>query len=187
MGAKTKYPRSQALFAAREICQALDSACERLVVAGSLRRRKDQVGDIELLFIPKVAKVTTDLFGGTENRPMTDAVLQTLLDKRIITKRPNKNGHFAWGDLNKLALHFATSIPVDFFTASAENWWNYLVCRTGSAENNERIARAAQAKRWKWNPYGAGFTDEHGNLVKVESEQDVFRFVGLPYLEPWQR
>ena len=37
------------------------------------------------------------------------------------------------------------------------------------------------------NPYGAGFTDGHGNLVPVTSERDVFELVGLKYLEPWER
>jgi hypothetical protein len=49
---------------------------------------------------------------------------------------------------------------------------------------------AAQAKGWKWNPYGSGFSRAVGlgrEVHQVTREQDVFAFVGLPYLEPWQR
>lgn len=52
---------------------------------------------------------------------------------------------------------------------------------------NTQIASAAQSKGWKWNPYGPGFTDNHGEIVRVTSEHDVFRLAGLPYREPWER
>jgi DNA polymerase/3'-5' exonuclease PolX len=79
---------------------------------------------------------------------------------------------------------------VDLFTATRENFFNYLVCRTGGEESNIRVASAAIARGWKWNPYGNGFSrvvglgSEHHD---VTSEREVFEFVGLPYLEPWKR
>lgn len=82
---------------------------------------------------------------------------------------------------------------MDFFTATRDNWFNYLVCRTGGAENNVKICNAAIAKGWKWNPYGTGFSRENNRVIagidthQSESERDVFEFVGLKYLEPWER
>jgi DNA polymerase/3'-5' exonuclease PolX len=83
--------------------------------------------------------------------------------------------------------HVASGIPADLFAATRENWWNYLVCRTGPADSNMRICMGAQARGWKWNPYGAGFSDPEGNVRVMDSERAVFDFVGLPYREPEAR
>ncbi len=186
MSFKPKFPRAAALAVAKELCVALAPVTERLIVAGSLRRRKLEVGDVEVLFIPKMITVPDGLFD-SKMVSQADLVLLDLMSLNVIGQRKNVNGSVMWGAKNKLAVHVASGIPVDLFTATAENWFNYLVCRTGSAESNMAICNAAIAKGWKWNPYGAGFTDTHGNLVPVTIEREVFELVGLKYLEPWER
>jgi DNA polymerase/3'-5' exonuclease PolX len=168
------------------MCVSLADITDRLVVAGSLRRRKLEVGDVEILYVPKLVSQTVDFFTSCSVSAV-DLMLADLLGKNIIAKRTNKNGSVMWGEKNKLAVHVASGIPVDFFAATEANWFNYLVCRTGGAENNCQIASAAQAKGWKWNPYGAGFMDDRGLIVQVKSERDVFELVELPYREPWER
>jgi DNA polymerase (family 10) len=186
MSDKKKYPRAEALAVAKEFCDFLKPYCERLIVAGSLRRRKEMVGDVEILYVSKFTTEADGLFD-SKQVSLVDRELDRLLKFRVIAKRRNVNGSEMWGDKNKLAMHVGTNIPVDFFRATEANWFNYLVCRTGGAENNTLIAVAAQAKRWKWNPYGVGFTDERGQLVPVKSERDVFELAGLPYKEPLER
>jgi DNA polymerase/3'-5' exonuclease PolX len=183
---KQKFPRALALSAAGELCKALLPWTQKLICAGSLRRRKDHVGDVELLFIPAFETVPDGLFE-TIQVSLVDRSLAHLLELAIIDKRKNSLGSEIWGDKNKLARHLRTGVPIDLFTATHENWFNYLVCRTGPAESNIRIASAAKAQNWQWNPYSPGFTDQHGNIVPVTSEQDVFRLVNLPYLEPHER
>lgn len=186
---KIKHPRAAALAVAKELCDALKPVTERLIVAGSLRRRKPEVGDVEILFIPKIelVKPEDDFFAAPKPLSLADVIITVLVRRGILAKRENVNGSEMWGPKNKLALHVASGIPVDLFTACESNWFNYLVCRTGGKDNNTAIATAAQAKGWKWHPYAHGFTDEHGNPHRVTSEQDVFTLAGLPYREPWDR
>lgn len=187
---KKRWPRAAALAVAKELCAALQPVTRRLIVAGSLRRRKPEVGDVEILYVPKFETQQFDFFS-TREANLVDRLLQSLLAVGTLQKRPNVNGSFAWGDKNKLALH-PSGIPVDFFSATEENWFNYLVCRTGGAENNVLIANAAIRRGWKWNPYGPGFS-RGGPLAgpeqnhPVKSEREVFEFAGLPYREPWER
>jgi DNA polymerase/3'-5' exonuclease PolX len=183
---KPKFPRAQAIEVAKELCDLLRPCCERLVVAGSLRRRKTMVGDIEILFVPLLDHEPDGLFE-TKLVSRVDTELDKLLRAGALTKRLNVNGSATWGEKNKLAVHYSTGIPVDFFGTSMAAWYNYLVCRTGPADSNTRIATAALAKGWKWNPYGEGFSNGRGEQWPVDSEQAVFRFVGLKYLEPWER
>lgn len=193
MSDKPKYPRAEAVAVAKALCDVLKPHCERLIVAGSLRRRRAEVGDVEILYIPKLRSVevpSADLFAPPRTALVdeVDAQLDWLLENGVIRQRKNVNGSVTWGEKNKLAVH-SSGIPVDYFAATEASWFNYLVCRTGGAELNTRIAALAKRKGWQWNPYQSGFTkvisiEEHFN---VKSERDVFEFVGLRYLEPWER
>lgn len=61
---KVKFPRAVALEVVRGLMPHLVPACEpeRFIIAGSLRRRKIEVGDIEILFIPRFTEVKEDFF-----------------------------------------------------------------------------------------------------------------------------
>lgn len=186
---KIKHPAALAWKAANEMVEVLTPCCEpgRIVVAGSLRRGKPQVGDIEIVFVPKfeTRAAAGDMFG-SEVVNWAARHLLLMLDADAIAYRWNKRGHTTWGEQIKLAVHVETNVPVDFFTSTEESWWNYLVCRTGPAESNLRIATAARALGWKWEPYSSGFMNlgDPNERKVVRSEREVFEFVGLPYEEP---
>jgi DNA polymerase/3'-5' exonuclease PolX len=185
-----------ALNIARQYVDVLEPHCERIAVAGSLRRRKTVVSDIEILFVP-ILEPDPELDDFFKPRPpinKAESAIRGLLKAGVLAPRPNVRSTPTWGLLNKLGVDVGSGVAIDLFTAWRGNWYNYLVCRTGGVENNVRIATAAQNKGWKWNPYGSGFTRRrHGDLTltlerhDVRSEQEVFEFVGLPYLEPCKR
>lgn len=188
-GKKPRITRAAALIVAKEICDALKPHTTRLIVAGSLRRMKDMVGDAEILYVPKITTGADpdDLFSMKDTNH-ADAAIAALEEFGIISKRLNVEGRTTYGPKNKLMMHERLGVPVDLFAATDENWWNYLVCRTGSSESNVKIATAAQRKGWKWNPYGSGFSNPDTGAVHIAtSEEDVFKFVGLPYREPKDR
>lgn len=188
---KHKFPRADAVAVAERLLEHLRPHCERIEVWGSILRGRAEVGDIEIGYIPRFVPAQVDLFAMGEANA-ADAALDQLLEAGVIRKRLNVKGQVMWGEKNKLALHLASGIPVDFFATSAECWVNYRVCRTGPAASNARIAMAAQERGWKWNPYGFGFSragEQTGQQITyhVTSERDVFEFVGLPYLPPEAR
>ncbi len=182
--AKPRFEARIGLSVARELCAALKPACARLIVAGSLRRRKPTIGDVEILYV-STERVITDPGDMFAQRTVQDAdsVIARLEADGVLERRLNSMGREMFGPVNKLMRHRATGLPVDLFAATEANWWNYLVCRTGPGESNIRIASAAKVKGWKWNPYGEGFSRDE-EMHRVTSEKDVFDFVGLPYAEP---
>lgn len=188
MSGHVKFPRARAIEVAREICAALKPVTTHLIVAGSLRRRKEAVGDVEIVYVPTWLEKQVGLFPG-EVEPIDQAarVIEELRELDIIRPRLMQANQTFWGPKNKLAEHVPTGIPVDLFATAEDCWWNYVVCRTGGQISNQQIASAAIQKGWKWHPYRDGFTDQSGRVVKVTSERDVFELVGLPYLEPWDR
>jgi len=185
MSDKPKFPRSAGLAVGEEILSALAPTCTRIEIAGSLRRGRELVGDVEIIFVPKMDSVPVDFFGSRELVSQADAVIARMLENGTLRKRPSKTGVFSWGDKNKLALH-RSGMPVDLFSTTEECWFNYLVCRTGPSESNLAICNAAIAKGWKWTPYGMGFY-RLGFTEKMNSERDVFEFAGLPFNPPGKR
>lgn len=191
---KPRFPNALGMRVAAELCAALKPASERLIVAGSLRRRKATVGDVEVLYIARteVRRDPEDMFA-TKEFNLADEVIASLERRGVLERRRNSIGSEMFGPKNKLMRHRASGVPVDLFAATTENWWNYLVCRTGPAESNTRIAMAAQAMGWTWNPYRAGFS-RGGPMTGLEheeramgSEAEVFAFVGLPWAAPEDR
>ena len=91
-----------------------------------------------------------------ESISLADEGVASLVGQGVIAKRSSKTGTFSWGPNNKLAIHCATGMAVDLLTATEENWWNYIVRRTGPYQSNIRIASEARKRGWKWTPYGFG-------------------------------
>lgn len=164
----------------------LAAACERInmdgsdqqaiIIAGSIRRQKPEVGDIELLCIP-------NYINGVD---MLDAKIQTLIRLDLLDYRLNKRGSKVYGPKNKLLVHVVSGIGVDIFSTTEECWPVALVVRTGGKETNKRIATAALKKGYQFHAYGRGFTTPTGEIV-CNSEREVFAAVGVPYQEPWER
>ena len=165
-----------ALQVAEALKGLLSPCCERIEIAGSLRRGLPDVGDIEFLVIPR----------RQGNVDYLDKVVRQLLFKEVLGYRRNKRGSLMYGPKNKFLLHIPGGIAVDIFSTDAECWPVALVVRTGGETTNKRIASAAIRKGWRFHAYGRGFSSPQGEEV-CHSERDVFEKVDLPYLEPWER
>lgn len=192
---KRKFPRAEAVAVAREMVLALAPHCAELRVAGSLRRRREMIGDVEIVFVSRIDTEDDpgDFFGAKRAVNLAGRAIEALVETGVLTKRLNCDGRATWGERNRYAVHAASGIPVDLFTATAANWWNYLVCRTGGEISNTQIAEAAKRLGWHWAPYDPGFRrgGEDWNSARerhpVSNEREVFSFVRLDYLEPWER
>lgn len=204
--AKTRFAIEEAVAVGVSLFGPLYPCCEEqegggyyLQMAGSVRRKRREVGDLEIVCVPKIGELPDGLF--TKPGSLVDACLDDMIGKGILAKRLNSLGQQSWGAKNKLAVHVETGLPVDFFMTTREAWFNYLVCRTGGAETNTLIATAAQRRGLKWHPYSTGFevidpglagkilqTDvRRGAMLPALSEEDVFRIAGIEYQAPWNR
>ena len=185
---KPRFARGSALDVAESLRAALAPGCERIEIAGSLRRRKATVGDVELLYIPRRGEAVAP--GEMLPAPcdLSSLVIAEMEATGRLARRLKTTGAETFGERNKLMLDVPSGIPVDLFATDAASWFNYLVCRTGGVESNVQIAGRAKARGYRWNPCGVGFTWlSDGEVFAMGSEAEVFAFVGLPYREPWER
>jgi DNA polymerase/3'-5' exonuclease PolX len=189
------FPLQDAVPIAEKFLKFLAPHCvpNRILIVGSIRRRKPFVKDIEILFVSKPGSRVdeSDMFKRQMDCAAVDLALEKLLELGVIERRLSKVGRQAWGPENKLAVHVRSGMPVDFFYTTEANWFNAIVVRTGPSQSNKAIAAAAIAKGWKWHAYGNGFTRNDGkssiDRAIVTEERDAFDFVGIPFKSPEKR
>lgn len=192
---KPKHNADIARAVAREIASGLAAFClvtpdgfqwpnpHLIAIAGSLRRKKAMVSDIELLFVPNTEERPSDLFA-VKAHDLAAEYIDKLLADGVLAKRPSASGVFTWGEKNKLALHVPSGIPVDFFATTVENWWNSLCIRTGSKEMNIELTTGAIKLGRRLHAYGSGVSEKDGTVIPATSEKHVFELCGVPYREP---
>jgi len=145
---------------AREVIEMIRPFCERIEVAGSIRRQRPVVNDVDIVVIP------SDLVG---------------LVERI--RGPGNSGA-----AEVKILHFLhKNVAIDIYIASHASWATLLLIRTGSRENNIRLAARAKARGWQLKASGEGLLNEAGQRIAGDNELSIFATLGLPYQKPEQR
>ena len=79
-----RYPQGQAMEAALALRSMLASACERIEVAGSLRRKAPEVKDIELVAVPRIATDAVGLWGDPLQVDMLSALVVSMLSSSVL-------------------------------------------------------------------------------------------------------
>ena len=170
------FPAEVARAVARKIVEELRPACDRIEIAGSLRRGNPAVHDIDLVLLPKAATEGFSLGGST---PLEELLGALIVRGSLASVRGR--------DKVKCFVATKTGIPVDLYVARRETWATLLLIRTGSKEHNIRLARRAKELGMKLRASGDGIEDGHADVLKVDAEEDVFRILGLAYLAPENR
>ena len=145
---------------AERVKALLEPVCWEVVVAGSIRRRRPVVNDIDLVLVPR-------------DRYAVDSVLMRL-------------GKVKMSGM-KLARVQMDSITLDVYYATPETFPTLLLIRTGSVENNIRLATLAKRRGWHLAANGDGLFDERGQRVAGDTEESIYEALQLPWQEPWQR
>ena len=178
---KKRYPHVEARKVAYDIMVRLTPYSEKILIAGSIRREREDVGDIELLIVPKF-RVAFDMFMEPRDPVDTsDERLANLVKDGVLKRRG------AWGHLNKFFTHVLSGIPVDIFVGTIENWGRDLMVRTGSADFNKRVMSRFHALGKRGHAYG-DFAVTHGLATyKAPDEEAMFALLEWDYIEPRRR
>lgn len=188
MSDKPKFKRIDAERVAYILMDSLAPSCEKIMIAGSIRRQKPFVGDVELLYISKtqVRQDPADMFGKiTVN--LADEIIQMFEKSGVLERRKNSIGLETYGQKNKLMRYVPSGMPVDLFGTTQDNWNVSVVIRTGSLETNLKLATGARKLGRSLKAYGSGVELSDGSIIQATSEEHVFELCGVPYLQPHQR
>lgn len=187
---------------AAELCEKLESACSEIVIAGSIRRGKETVKDIELVACLH------------EDRPLRLA--ESALDAAIL--RLIQGGYLAFDTdvkragprYKRFVLTEQTMIEgsgekpvVELFIAERANFGNILAIRTGDATFTKMMVTSVEwsglmpyglkqekgflIRNEETAPQNAPWDFTHGERIPCPTEESFFAALGLPTLPPEQR
>lgn len=194
---ETRFPAKVGFDLALKLMGWLMDVVERIEIAGSLRRDKQDLGDVELVMMPRFEE-QHNLFGDPVGKiNLLEQRCEEMLTMGLIQKRLNKNGHaIAWGGDGRYKALLVNGIPVDLFIVLPDRQWGpTMLIRTGPGAANGVLVTANGIKNRDGNagilPKGIVFEDgqiwQDGARVNTPEEKDVYRAVGLPYIPPYQR
>ncbi|MDQ1372602.1 MAG: polymerase [Candidatus Thermoplasmatota archaeon] len=152
----------EALPMAEEYVEYLKSSqrVDRISVAGSLRRGRDTIGDIDILVGDDDPGAVIDAFAAY---PAVEAVL---------VKGPTK-----------CSVRLDGGTQVDLRAVETKSYGAALQYFTGSKEHNVALRRIGVEMGLKLNEYGL-FERDSGRMVAGATEEEVYSALGLAYIPP---
>lgn len=152
------------------------------IICGSYRRMTPTSGDIDMLIVhPKIknmsAKVSLKknyLSIFIKKLKEDNFIIDSLTSDDVTTKYM---GYCKYKDypLRRIDIRF---IPYD-------SYYTAILYFTGPKDFNTRMRRLALTMGYSLSEYG--LTDEHGKVLKVQSEKEVFDILGMEYIPPEKR
>jgi DNA polymerase (family 10) len=133
----------------------------RVAVAGSYRRAKETVGDLDFLVATKEGALVCEDF---TTLPQVDSVI-------------------ACGD-TKASVRLHNGMHCDLRAVKNSEFPFALQYFTGSKEHNVALRSLALKKGWSLNEYGLNPVNPEETPPHVEEEKDIYRLLGLQYIEP---
>ncbi len=137
--------------------------CDRIEIAGSIRRRKAEVGDIEVVAIPRpydVGLFASGVASVVDGWAKVRGELPCRYTQRMLPE----------------------GIALDLFFARACNWGLIYAIRTGSAEYSHRVLACGWSSRG-YKSVG-GMLTRNGVPVPVREERDLFALAGVQWVDP---
>jgi len=157
-----RMPLGRALPLAEEIARTLARVpgVTRVEPAGSVRRRKETVGDLDILVTSTDPARAMDAFA---RLPQAAEILER--------------------GATKASMRHREGIQVDLRVVEPATFGAALQYFTGSKEHNIRIREMAIKKRLKISEYGV-FREPGGRRIAGATEEEVYAAVGLPWIPP---
>ena len=145
---------------ASEVVKRLSPYCQKIEIAGSIRRKKPTVNDIDLVLIP------SDLWN--------------------LNAEVKKLGQVKMSG-QKIMRIMMGNTQLDIYVAREDTWATLLLIRTGSEENNIRLASKAKKQGWHLAASGEGLFNEAGERIAGDTEYSIYKALGLRWQLPEER
>ncbi|MCG0062460.1 DNA polymerase/3'-5' exonuclease PolX [Streptomyces tricolor] len=163
--AGTRVPLSLALDTAERIVAELSAVtgCTRCAYAGSLRRMRETVGDLDVLVAAE------------RSAPFMDALCELPVTAEVVARGAKKT-----------SVRTGKGLQVDLRVVPPQSWGAALQYFTGSKAHNIRTRTIAGHQGLKLSEYGV-FDTGSGASVASRTEEEVYARLGLPWIPPTLR
>ena len=172
----SRRPLAEALNIATNIVTELGPYCERIEIAGSIRRQRPTIGDIEIVCVP-TPYLATPLF----RSGIALVVEQWELVRGELPCRYTQRLH-------------PSGMKLDLFMPDPRGFGLQLAIRTGSADWCRRVLAPAWVRAGYRSENGIlhhvvdeDYTDNWDTSVSTRTERELFELIGLSWVKPVDR
>ena len=137
--------------------------CQRCAYAGSLRRMRETIGDVDILA------------AADDSAPLMAAFIA----------QPDVAGVIVSGE-TKTSIRTATGLQVDLRVVQLDAWGAALQYFTGSTAHNVAVRQIAVRNKLRLSEYGL-FDADTGELIVSRTEEEVYTRLGLAWIPPTMR
>ncbi len=175
---RKRPPRRMRLGTAQDIVERLVRALEpatgagSVTPAGSYRRRRETVADIDVLVETTDPGATIELL---KKSPWVE---------RVGGFGPRTGGAAGTGGATRATVQLMRGPQVDLMTMPPGLTGTYLVHFTGSAEHNVRLRAIARDRGWSLSEHGFTSLEDSADVRTFATEEEVYDFLGLPFIDP---
>jgi len=181
--------RGVAVLEATYLLRELEPVCEKVAIAGSIVRCVEEVGDIEIVAIPKWTDVPGDDLFRTPVRTnllelhVAKALREGDASPSLIRRHPKTPKD---GPRYKLLWHRGADLALDLFIiTSLSSWGTAMVIRTGPAEFSKYCV--TRMRRFGLRCEGLEIKNEQDEVIPCPTEREFFRLCNLRYALPCDR
>jgi DNA polymerase/3'-5' exonuclease PolX len=174
-----KYPLEFARNRAEEILHAIQPACHQAEIAGSIRRQRPQVHDIDIVAWPITQPINkVDLFGNIIEQGLTmEDLLEALYGAGV--------DDLQVGSKTVKGVYRGIRVELYLTEPDGSNWGALLQMRTGSEEFNISLCERAIKLGLK---YKAGYGVYRGEeRIDVGTEAGIFEALMIDNIDPEYR
>ena len=150
-------------FASR-VVEVVLPLCERVRVAGSIRRQRPEPRDLDIVMIAKPL-----MFPGA----IINALKKRFNSVEVIRQGP---------EISSVKVE---GVNVDFYNATKRTWGVLLLVRTGSIEHNIKMCKRALSMGMMLS--SAQGVLRNGKVIASETEQEIFEALGMEFIPPEER
>jgi DNA polymerase/3'-5' exonuclease PolX len=173
---ETRLPLNEARMIAERVVAGLEFQCFQISIAGSIRRERPTIGDIEIVCVPKPYDAS----------PLFQSGIAT-----VVNQWEKIRGELPCRYTQRI---LPEGMKLDLFMVDPEGYGLQLAIRTGS----DNWCRGVLARAW----VRAGFRSKDGllrrvvnnngvyslgSVVPTRTERELFEIIDLPWVEPVDR
>jgi len=186
---------------ARWFVNSFQPGCERVAVAGSIRRGKPDVNDIEIVARP-ILKAPRPVFGQKVlfSTPLDQILYELIQNGKLIKIKGGEKYKQFWimdGEIHVIKLDL-------FLVTPPAQWGVQMVIRTGPNKTDNNFSQWMVTEKSKGGALPNGYIVKEGVVgekialnamgktgrkgeIEMPEEEDFFRFCGLDWIEPSKR
>lgn len=158
---------------AQDVFKDLEPMCERIMICGSIRRKRPECSDIDIVLVPKREPVK-DMFGTIIGHDVYPEFIHCINRWKKLKGEPT----------GRYTQRLVDDVKVEISIGTPDNFGCLQLIRTGNSDFSHMIMKRVLKCGLEQKD---GYLTDGQMIISMPDEKDYFDMLNLPYIEPENR